>query len=174
MMDAMLVSTGMAVWTVLVHMVGLGSLLAVARFRSSRIDPHGSILRQALFILIIVLGLFVAHAVEIWSFALVYLALGAVSGWACGAGSSEKLSRVTVDWARAGVAASGAPKRAARAKMRGVIGGPPENAGATIAETREEFHRGRRPVFRAFLTPGKRLARWLGRGGFGMEICSCV
>jgi len=80
MMDAMLVSTGMAVWTVLVHMVGLGSLLAVARFRSSRIDPHGSILRQALFILIIVLGLFVVHAVEIWSFALVYLALGAVSG----------------------------------------------------------------------------------------------
>ena len=81
MMDAMLVSTGMAVWTVLVHMVGLGSLLALARFRTSRIDPRGSVLRQALFILIIVLGLFVVHAVEIWSFALVYLALGAVSGF---------------------------------------------------------------------------------------------
>jgi Ion channel len=81
MMDAMLVSTGMAVWTVLVHMVGLGSLLAMARFRTSRIDPRGSVLRQALFILIIVLGLFVVHAVEIWSFALVYLALGAVSGF---------------------------------------------------------------------------------------------
>ncbi|WP_291844413.1 potassium channel family protein [Maricaulis sp.] len=80
MMNALLVSAGLAVWTVMVHMVGLGSLLALARLRTSRIDPHGSVLRQALFILIIVLGLFVLHAVEIWSFAMIYLALGAVTG----------------------------------------------------------------------------------------------
>ena len=80
MIVALLVSAGMAVWTVLVHLVGLGSLLALARFRTKRVDPHGSILRQALFIVIIVLGLFVVHALEIWSFAMVYLALGAVTG----------------------------------------------------------------------------------------------
>lgn len=76
---ALLVSTGMAVWTVLVHMIGLGTLLALARLRTSRIDPHGSIPRQALFILLIVLGLFVVHAIEIWSFALLYLGVGAFS-----------------------------------------------------------------------------------------------
>lgn len=77
MTAALLVSTAMAVWTVLVHMVGLGSLLVLARVRSTRISPHGSTLRQALFILLIVLGLFVVHAVEIWSFAILYMVLDA-------------------------------------------------------------------------------------------------
>jgi len=75
MINALIVSAVMSVWTVLVHMIGLGTLLALARYRGSRINPLGSNLRQALFILLIVLGLFAVHGIEIWSFALVYLAL---------------------------------------------------------------------------------------------------
>ena len=47
------------------------------RKRSPKLRPHTSPLRQMVFILLVVLGLFLIHAVEIWAYAGVYMLLGA-------------------------------------------------------------------------------------------------
>lgn len=77
MIAALFVSSLMAVSTVAIHMVGLVFLMEVMRKRSPKLRPHTSPLRQMIFILLVVLGLFLIHAVEIWAYAGVYMLLGA-------------------------------------------------------------------------------------------------
>tara|TARA_R110000868_G_scaffold93789_9_gene259337 strand:- start:1272 stop:1844 length:573 start_codon:yes stop_codon:yes gene_type:complete len=79
MIWAILVSFAICSVTMVVHMVGLVVLMAVMRARTGRIRPHQSMVRQTGFIMLIVFGLFAIHAVEIWSYALLYLALGEFS-----------------------------------------------------------------------------------------------
>ncbi len=66
----------LAMGTTLIHMVGLGLLLAVMRARSNHIRPHLSIWRQGAFFMLVVNGLFVLHALEILLYAIVYIWLG--------------------------------------------------------------------------------------------------
>jgi hypothetical protein len=75
MFSALLVSFAICSVTVITHMVGLVLLMGFMRARSGDIRPHQNVLRQTGFIMLIVFGLFVIHAVEIWSYALLYLAL---------------------------------------------------------------------------------------------------
>jgi len=77
MFAPLLVSSLIAIITVAIHMTGLVVLMAVMRARSPHIRPHISATRQAAFIMLVVLGLFVIHSVEIWSYAALYLILGA-------------------------------------------------------------------------------------------------
>lgn len=70
------VSSLMAITTVMIHMIGLALLMAVMRARSDHIHPGRNAWRQAAFIMLVVLGLFVIHAVEIWAYALLFLGLG--------------------------------------------------------------------------------------------------
>ncbi|MEE2567235.1 potassium channel family protein [Hyphobacterium marinum] len=72
----LLLSAGLIVATVVIHMLGLIVLMGLLQKRSRQIRPFLSIPRQGLFIILIVLGLVVIHSVEIWLYALVYLALG--------------------------------------------------------------------------------------------------
>ena len=76
MVWALLVSFAICTLTVVMHMGGLVLLMAFMRARSGRIRPHQSVLRQAGFIMLLVIGLFAIHAVEIWTYALLYLVLG--------------------------------------------------------------------------------------------------
>ena len=77
------VSTVLLVLCVVIHGLGLASLSMALRSEASvermkRITPlsrHG-----ALFTLAIVLAIFILHGVEIWLYAMVYLASGAVTG----------------------------------------------------------------------------------------------
>jgi hypothetical protein len=73
MLAPLVISALIATLTVAVHMTGLGILMAVMRSRSRHIRPHENTKRQAAFIILIVLGLFLIHAVEIWSYAGLYL-----------------------------------------------------------------------------------------------------
>jgi len=68
------VATAMVVLTMLTHLAGLALLLAVLRAhgRSSR---ERQLLRQAVVILVVVLGLFALHTIEIWSYAALYALL---------------------------------------------------------------------------------------------------
>lgn len=75
------ISTGMVVYTVVVHALGLLALSRVLRLelreeRALEIDPYS--LRALAFTVALVLGLFVIHGVEIWSYAFLYLALDAL------------------------------------------------------------------------------------------------
>jgi hypothetical protein len=76
MIEALGISSLMAVGTVAFHMMGLMVLMAGLRARTHHIRPHESSFRQAFFIILVVLGLFAIHAVEIWAYALVFRALG--------------------------------------------------------------------------------------------------
>ena len=77
MIEALIVSSLTGILTVAIHMVGLGTLMAFMQARSGHFRPYRNLWRQAAFIMAIVLGLFIVHAIEIWSYAFVYLLLGA-------------------------------------------------------------------------------------------------
>tara|TARA_R110002073_G_scaffold147357_2_gene300117 strand:+ start:3728 stop:4180 length:453 start_codon:yes stop_codon:yes gene_type:complete len=79
MFPALLVSFAICSVTVVMHMAGLVLLMAFMRARSARIRPHQNVLRQTGFIMLMVFGLFAIHAVEIWSYAVLYLTLGEFS-----------------------------------------------------------------------------------------------
>jgi len=75
-------ATVMVIYTVMVHGAGLLVLSRILRLElqeeATRHVPAFS-LRSLFFTIALVLGLFVIHAVEIWSYAALYLELGAVS-----------------------------------------------------------------------------------------------
>lgn len=76
-------STAMLVLCVAIHGFGLFSLNQALRTeanqeRISRITPLS--LRGALFTFTIVLSLVAVHGIEIWAYAVLYLAIGAVNG----------------------------------------------------------------------------------------------
>jgi len=75
------VSTTMLVICVVIHGAGLFSLSRVTRTersaeRLAHIDPLS--LRGAGFTLLVVLAIFVLHGIEIWLFAFMYVAVGAI------------------------------------------------------------------------------------------------
>lgn len=76
MIASLTISALLVITTVAIHMFGLGVLMGVMKSRSRHIKPHDSSLRQAVFIVLLVLGLFFIHALEIWVYALAYLFLG--------------------------------------------------------------------------------------------------
>lgn len=82
MLTELLLATVMVVYTVVLH--GVGLLLLT---RLLRIELHAEVehqvtslsLRALAFTIVLVLGLFVVHGLEIWSYAALYLQLGAVA-----------------------------------------------------------------------------------------------
>lgn len=56
----LLIATGMTVFTVMVHLIGLGLLMALLRAHGRRFVHH-QLLPHAAIILVVVLGLFLLH-----------------------------------------------------------------------------------------------------------------
>ncbi|MHA6289462.1 ion channel [Maricaulis sp. CAU 1757] len=78
MLDALMLSAGLALATVLVHLAGLEALIALLRrirLPARRRGPLGW-LRQGLAILGVLIGLFLLHGVEMWIYAWAYYGLG--------------------------------------------------------------------------------------------------
>jgi voltage-gated potassium channel len=67
----LLVATAMAVLTMLIHLVGLGVLIALLRAHGRRFGNRHW-LPQGLGVLAVVLGLFALHAIDIWAYAALY------------------------------------------------------------------------------------------------------
>jgi voltage-gated potassium channel Kch len=78
MFDSLALATGMVTITVGVHYGGIVGLLALLRNRPRR-RTKNPLLGQGAAILFIVLSLMVLHAIEIWLYAGLYLAAGAVA-----------------------------------------------------------------------------------------------
>jgi len=70
------IGTGMASITVLVHFWGLLLLTWIMNRQGYRLRPHVNHLHRAAVILVVVLGIFALHSVEIWLYAALYLVLG--------------------------------------------------------------------------------------------------
>jgi len=64
--------------TVLVHFWGLLGLTYLMRHGGGRLKLHVGYVRQATLILLVVLGIFAVHTIEIWLYAVVYLLLGEI------------------------------------------------------------------------------------------------
>ena len=71
-------ATFMVGLTVTIHFLGLMALLWLLRTRGHRFRAHESWAGQGAAILFVVLGLVLVHTVEVWLYALAYLAVGAL------------------------------------------------------------------------------------------------
>lgn len=81
MIASLLLATAMVTATVVIHFTGLLALLRMLGYRGHGFRAHESTLGQGALIVSVVLGLFVIHTVEIWLYAVVYVAIGAVAGF---------------------------------------------------------------------------------------------
>ena len=71
-------ATVMVVLTVVIHFIGLLILLRVLRFRGHRFRAQESVLGQCVLILMVVLGIFAIHTLEVWLYALGFISIGAI------------------------------------------------------------------------------------------------
>ena len=78
MFAALAVSGVMIVLVLAIHMVGLGGLLVMIRWRGDGAGEPGHRLLQAGLILAVVLGVLMLHGIEIWLFAGLYRLLGEI------------------------------------------------------------------------------------------------
>ncbi len=78
MFESLALATGMVTITVGVHYAGIVGLLALLRNRPRR-RTKNPLLGQGAAILFLVLSLMALHAIEIWLYAGLYLAAGAVA-----------------------------------------------------------------------------------------------
>ncbi|MEO1040415.1 MAG: potassium channel family protein [Pseudomonadota bacterium] len=68
-------SAALVVVTCAIQIVGLAILIWVMRFRDGRRGTTPNFLRQMGVILVVVTGLFLVHTVQVWIYAVAYLAL---------------------------------------------------------------------------------------------------
>lgn len=78
MLANLLAGTIMVIVTVIVHGMGLLTLSATLRRVVVRYEPHLSLAGTVVTMVLTVLGLFFLHTIEIWAWAVAYLALGAL------------------------------------------------------------------------------------------------
>lgn len=81
MIASLLLATAMVTATVIIHFAGLLALLRMLGSRGHGFRAQESTLGQGALIVSVVLGLFAIHTVEIWLYAVVYVAIGAVVGF---------------------------------------------------------------------------------------------
>ena len=68
-------SAGLVLATIVIQIVGLVVLIWIMRRRASRFAGFSYVIQQLGVILAVVMGLFLIHAIQIWLYAAVYLAL---------------------------------------------------------------------------------------------------
>jgi voltage-gated potassium channel Kch len=71
-------ATFMVGLTVLIHVSGLFILIHALRRTSRHLHDRSGVLPQVAAVLVLVLGVVATHTVEIWAYAVVYLAVGAL------------------------------------------------------------------------------------------------
>jgi hypothetical protein len=76
MFENLALSVVRVIATVSIHFVGLLVLLHLLRRHGSGFRVQQSLARQGFVILLVMLGIFAIHTVEIWLYAVVFLALG--------------------------------------------------------------------------------------------------
>jgi len=75
------VATGMVALTVGIHLTGIAVLLTILRHHRARTSAGSRVLRDGAGIVAAATGLFVLHAIEIWAYAALYIALDALPGF---------------------------------------------------------------------------------------------
>jgi hypothetical protein len=78
MIKILLLASLMVGLTVLIHFGGLLVLLRLLRNHGAQLRSHASQARPAAVIMVVVLALMGIHTIEVWAYALAYLAIGAL------------------------------------------------------------------------------------------------
>jgi voltage-gated potassium channel Kch len=78
MITSLALATLMVVLTVVIHFVGLQFVIRILNSGGRSLKLHDSLLAQAVLLIVVVLGLVFIHALQIWSYALLFLVLGAL------------------------------------------------------------------------------------------------
>ena len=79
MLIQLALATAMVVVTILIHGAGITALARGLQIETGVAEAHHNFsMKRAAAILVIVLALFTLHGIEIWLYAAVYLAIGAV------------------------------------------------------------------------------------------------
>lgn len=73
----LMIATGMAALTVVIHLLGLSGLIAATNRHSRRLRTERALAQQMLVLVGVSFGLFILHTIEIWSYATLYHAVGA-------------------------------------------------------------------------------------------------
>ena len=76
--QSLALGTAMVCLTVAVHFIGLISLMRILQHGGHRFHAHESLVGQGGLIIFVVLGIIVIHTVEIWLYAVAFLAIGAL------------------------------------------------------------------------------------------------
>ena len=74
----LIVATGMVLLTVSIQILGLALLIWLMRWRGRRIANFTYFAQQAGVILSVVMGLFFMHTLQIWLYAVLFMAVGAI------------------------------------------------------------------------------------------------
>jgi hypothetical protein len=81
----LIIGTAMAALTVVIHLLGLSVLIATTNRHSTRLQTERHLALQMLVLVGVSFGLFILHSVEIWSYAALYVSVGAngviLLGW---------------------------------------------------------------------------------------------
>lgn len=72
------IASAMVALTVTIHFFGILALLHVLRRNGKRFHAHESVRGQGALLLFIIFGLIATHTVEIWTYAVLYLGVGAL------------------------------------------------------------------------------------------------
>jgi hypothetical protein len=75
----LVLATIMMTWTVAIHFFGIVFLLRTLSRHSHRVAHLSEVFRQISLLIFAVLGIVALHTAEIWSYAFVYLQLGALA-----------------------------------------------------------------------------------------------
>jgi hypothetical protein len=78
MIENLSLAVAMVCATVAIHFGGLILLLRILRRRGHRFRAHESVFGEVALIMFVMLGIFAIHTAEIWLYAAVYRAIGAV------------------------------------------------------------------------------------------------
>jgi Ion channel len=78
MLENLTLATAMVCATVSIHFGGLLILMWTLRSRGHQFRAHESVLGQGALVVSLVIGIFAIHTVEIWLYAFVFNAIGAI------------------------------------------------------------------------------------------------
>ncbi len=78
MLTSLAFATLMVVLTVVIHFIGLQFVIRILNSGGRPVKLHDSLFAQAVLLIAVVLGLVFIHSLQIWSYAVLYLLLGAL------------------------------------------------------------------------------------------------
>ncbi|MEY4249402.1 MAG: hypothetical protein RJA87_1035 [Pseudomonadota bacterium] len=77
----LVIASAMVAANIIIHLVGLGLLLALMRRHGGHLVTKQAAIQQAFILMGVAFGLFALHTIEIWGYAILFYAIGATESF---------------------------------------------------------------------------------------------